>query len=240
MIGNCAYTVDISDNDYKNMVDAFKKSSLVKKQLNEHYGVLTRDPKEVEKARDQNIFNLSCSQGRIDGCIKKVIFNNPTTIVYWKDGTKTVVKCQEGDTFDQEKGLAMAICKKIMGNKSNFNNQFKRIFMKSLIKEEKRSTESMDKERAKNILIDEIAKLEKVMKENGDNEGFKEYKEALEFTVTELSKDNQTVPVWIKREDQKPIQGYLDKSRQILFDKWMTAELAKYVGYEWEEAKEEV
>ncbi len=58
--------------------------------------------------------------------IKKVIFNYPATIVLWEDGTKTVVKCQEGDCFDKEKGLAMAIAKKFMGNKSNFNNKIKK------------------------------------------------------------------------------------------------------------------
>lgn len=41
--------------------------------------------------------------------IEKVIFNDPATIVFWKDGTKTIVKCQEGVAFDPEKGLAMAI-----------------------------------------------------------------------------------------------------------------------------------
>lgn len=56
--------------------------------------------------------------------IKKVIFNDPATIVCWIDGTKTVVKCQEGDTFDKEKGLAMAIIKKMSGNKGNYNNIF--------------------------------------------------------------------------------------------------------------------
>lgn len=43
--------------------------------------------------------------------IKKVIFNDPATIVFWKDGTKTIVKYQEGAEFDPEKGLAMAICR---------------------------------------------------------------------------------------------------------------------------------
>ena len=56
--------------------------------------------------------------------IKKVIFNDPATIVYWNDGTKTVVKCQEGDIFDKEKGLAMAIIKKICGNKGSYNKVF--------------------------------------------------------------------------------------------------------------------
>lgn len=61
---------------------------------------------------------------RIPG-IKKVIFHNPATIVYWNDGTKTVVKCQKGDTYDAEKGLSMAISKKALGNKGNFNKVFK-------------------------------------------------------------------------------------------------------------------
>lgn len=58
--------------------------------------------------------------------IEKVVFNEPATIVIWKDKTKTVVKCQEGDEFDPEKGLAMAIAKKALGNKSNFNNTIKK------------------------------------------------------------------------------------------------------------------
>lgn len=58
--------------------------------------------------------------------IKQVLFRNPATIVLWNDGTKTVVKAQEGDTYSKEIGLAMAICKKVMGNKSSYNDVFKR------------------------------------------------------------------------------------------------------------------
>ena len=58
--------------------------------------------------------------------IKDVIFNPPATIVLWKDGTKTVVRCGENDTYSKEHGLAMAICKKALGNKGNYNNQFKK------------------------------------------------------------------------------------------------------------------
>ena len=59
--------------------------------------------------------------------VKKVIFNDPATIVYWKDGTKTVVKCQKGDYFDPEKGFAMAFLKKCWGNKGNFNDKLRKI-----------------------------------------------------------------------------------------------------------------
>lgn len=33
-----------------------------------------------------------------------VIFNGPATIVFWNDGTKTVVKCSDGDEYDPESG----------------------------------------------------------------------------------------------------------------------------------------
>ena len=58
--------------------------------------------------------------------IKNVIFNDPATIVFWTDGTKTVVKCQEDDEFDPEKGLTMAIAKKIYGNKGSYCNVVKK------------------------------------------------------------------------------------------------------------------
>ena len=58
--------------------------------------------------------------------IKDVIFNEPATIILWADGTKTVVKCQEGEGYDPEKGLAMAISKKALGNKGNYCEVFKK------------------------------------------------------------------------------------------------------------------
>lgn len=57
--------------------------------------------------------------------IEKVIFNDPATIVFWKDGTKTVVKASN-EKFDPEKGLAMAIAKKALGNEGNYFNEIKK------------------------------------------------------------------------------------------------------------------
>lgn len=45
--------------------------------------------------------------------IRKVVFNDPAMIVFWSDNTKTVVKCGPDDIFDKEKGLALAIVKKM-------------------------------------------------------------------------------------------------------------------------------
>lgn len=59
------------------------------------------------------------SQSWICGkAIKQVIFNNPATIIVWQDGTKTVVKCQDGDTYDKEKGFLVCYLKGVVGNKT--------------------------------------------------------------------------------------------------------------------------
>ena len=57
--------------------------------------------------------------------IKDVIFSDPATVVFWNDNTKTVVKTRGGEKYDKEKGLAMAIVKKITGNTGNYYNIFK-------------------------------------------------------------------------------------------------------------------
>ena len=59
-----------------------------------------------------------------------VYFNDKkmTTVIKWKDGTITKVKTQtdKGDTYNPEIGMAMCICKKVFGNKGNFNEVFKK------------------------------------------------------------------------------------------------------------------
>ena len=76
--------------------------------------------------------------------ITKVIFNDPATIVLWKDGTKTVVKCQKGDTYDPEKGLAFCIIKKIFGNKGKFNDIFRQWIPKNDTPKVEKTTSETD------------------------------------------------------------------------------------------------
>lgn len=57
--------------------------------------------------------------------IKRVIFSDPATVVIWEDGTKTVVRC-DSEAYDPEKGLAMALAKKFLGNKGNYYDTFKK------------------------------------------------------------------------------------------------------------------
>ena len=79
----------------------------------------------------------------------KVIFANPSTIVYWNDGTKTVVTCQSNigqrvdtrkhgnkrfyrseralpcEDFDKTTGLALCHMKKMYGNTGHYCEIFK-------------------------------------------------------------------------------------------------------------------
>lgn len=62
--------------------------------------------------------------------IKNVIFNDPATIVFWNDNTKTVVKAVN-EPYDPEKGLSMAISKKFFGNSGSYYKEFKKWISKS-------------------------------------------------------------------------------------------------------------
>lgn len=58
--------------------------------------------------------------------IKKIISNDPATVILWEDGTKTMAKCQDCDEFDFEKGVLICSLKKLIGNKAT-NELLKRM-----------------------------------------------------------------------------------------------------------------
>ena len=90
--------------------------------------------------------------------IKDVIFNEPATIILWADGTKTVVKCQEGEGYDPEKGMAMAISKKALGNKGNYCEVFKKWLPEEEVNDGRVSSKDLCK------AIEEFAKVAKTHK----------------------------------------------------------------------------
>lgn len=61
-----------------------------------------------------------------------IIFNGAATIVFWCDGTKTVVKCKEGTEYNAEEGLRWCIIKKLLGDSPEFWN-----FIKGAVPEDK-------------------------------------------------------------------------------------------------------
>lgn len=104
------------------------------KEMEDVFNYAKRDV-EVLRESWQKYFTINPSSNKpavpkMPG-IEDVIFNGPATIVKWMDGTKTVVKAQKGkngktEKLDPEKGLAMAICKKVYGNDGRYYDIFKR------------------------------------------------------------------------------------------------------------------
>lgn len=71
----------------------------------------------IKVAKTKNFYSLNVS---------KIIFNPPATIVFWEDGTKTVVKCSAEDEFNEYYGFLAALGKKVYES----NSQIKKLFDK--------------------------------------------------------------------------------------------------------------
>ena len=56
----------------------------------------------------------------------QIIFNPPATIVFWKDGSKTVVKCAEGEKFDPYTGFCYAFTEHFLGSISRIKKLCKK------------------------------------------------------------------------------------------------------------------
>ena len=106
---------------------------------------------------------------------EQVIFNPPATIVYWKDDTKTVVRC-DNDEFSEEFGFAMACVRKLYGTRSRFKAQYKNALRPYLKKEEKSKTQPQEATSIKTGTPDsqcQTVSLNEVLKQiaNGDSVG---------------------------------------------------------------------
>ena len=110
---------------------------------------------EVEKYCDEDIKQVRNLYYGLSLTVKDVIFNPPATIVFWMDGTKTVVKDQGEVFYDPEKGMAMAVAKKAFGNQGNYYDQFKKYIDIWEKKQEAESTSSY----ANTVLGDLIEKF---------------------------------------------------------------------------------
>lgn len=118
----------LSTNKEKTIVDVLE--TLNEEQKTAVYALIGEfDNDETEGGKNMNRKETTNKSNRTSPdfrkFIKKVKFNPPATIVFWTDNTKTVVKCK-GEDYDPEKGLAMCICKKVLGDKGNYYEVFKK------------------------------------------------------------------------------------------------------------------
>jgi len=101
---------------YDDAVLDYLLSDLIQQKAKEAMKAIDKETKRVERLHID----------AINANIKNVIFNDPYTIILWKDGRKTIVKCQPGDVYDKEKGLALALVKHFMYDSNYFNTIFKK------------------------------------------------------------------------------------------------------------------
>lgn len=97
----------------------------------------------INVAKTKNFYSLNVS---------KIIFNPPATIVFWEDGTKTVVKCSAEDEFSEYYGFLAALGKKAYEN----NNQIKKLI-------DKKAEWHENKKDEKDIPDDSVDSLGKVL-----------------------------------------------------------------------------
>ena len=58
--------------------------------------------------------------------IDHIFYDDIATVVFWKDGTKTIVKCPEGTPYDEYTAFCVAVAKKFYGT----NSAIKRVIKK--------------------------------------------------------------------------------------------------------------
>ena len=81
-----------------------------------YYGSNSKICKLIDKAEKNRKPEIFASEKITPS---KILLNNPATIVFWNDGTKTVVKREKGEVNDIFNAFVAALAKKIYGNTSN-------------------------------------------------------------------------------------------------------------------------
>lgn len=122
---------DEGKGDYEEMAEILRKpyEATIKMELSaeskENLMQLVKGVHEEFEKKRQEVIRMNTP--------KSVIFNNPATIVFWKDGSKTISKAHN-EAFDPEKGLAICYAKKALGDGYEASKKFDRIVKKYLPK----------------------------------------------------------------------------------------------------------
>ena len=106
--------------------------------------------------------------------IDHVVFNGPATIIFWQDGTKTVLKCHEGDEYSAVTGFALCMLKGVLGNQGYHDlcenwlddvyaaDEERKKISKKIIEDAKPKTEFVHKNRL-DILEEKVDKLSEML-----------------------------------------------------------------------------
>jgi len=146
-------TEQIAENEKKRIYDDEYLSILLKDNVKQH----VKEAHEIFEAK-----KLEAYRAEIDAfidAIDRIIFNDRTTIMFWKNGDKTIVTCQEGEEFDKEKAVALCIIKYIFGNIGYYNKIFKAIEEKSKPKKKEKEQLRRRGQRRRINTLDELYQM---------------------------------------------------------------------------------
>ena len=155
--------------------------------------------------------------------IKEVIFNGPATVVYWKDGTKTTVKCGNYEAFyDREKAVAMCFLKKMF--KPSIKSHWLDVINDAIkAADDKVAKVEADKAEKAQIKADNIAKAEEARKKKAEKKA-----EALKEEIQTLEKkENNTVKDLFKTIQNENNKVVLNKNGGVKIDQDLFLECVK-------------
>jgi len=88
--------------------------------------------------------------------IDHVVFSEPATIVFWEDGTKTVVKCMKGERYERYAGFMAACMKKMFGSTSRAKSVMNYFTVEQAPKTEKKKKKKENEQLPGQMSIDDM------------------------------------------------------------------------------------
>lgn len=97
---------------------------------NRVYGIKSPSRSMTEVAKNYALSDIKATLNAIYGSkipmVKRILVSGICTIVFWVDGTKTIVRCKAGTEFNVYHAFTAALAKKIYGSNSQVNKIIKR------------------------------------------------------------------------------------------------------------------
>lgn len=125
----------IADYDKKRLFSDKVLMTLLQDKIIEESEKIAKEEEEERKREKRKAID------KFINSIEKIIYSGNKTIVFWSDGTKTIVSCHPDDDFDKEKGLALCIIKHLFGDIGYYNEIFKAFELTNPKKNEFKKTE---------------------------------------------------------------------------------------------------
>ena len=105
---------------------------------------INKEKAQLEKVKYNQFLNSLVKRNTF--CPKRIIVNGPCTIVFWSDGTKTIVRKSEGEIHNVYNAFCAALAKKMFGNNTQVCKMVKEMTVVEKKKDKKEADDECKKE----------------------------------------------------------------------------------------------